>query len=122
MIAKNPVKGVRFLEEDNEQTRVLNAEEEKLYLLAASQPLQDIATLMIETGMRPEEVRRIRRENVHLGEDIQPYIFNPYGKTKAAKRRVPLSKVALAVVRNRLDKEKGAYCSQVGALKRRSSK
>lgn len=50
--------------EDNEQTRVLNAEEEKLYLLAASQPLQDIATLMLETGMRPEEVHRIRRENV----------------------------------------------------------
>lgn len=41
--AKNPVKKVSFLDEDNEQTRVLNAEEEKLYLLAASQPLQDIA-------------------------------------------------------------------------------
>jgi len=57
---------------------VLNAEEEKLYLLAASQPLQDIATIMIETGMRPEEVYRTRRENVHLEEG---YLFNPYGKT-----------------------------------------
>ena len=62
-VAKNPVKNVKFLKEDNEQTRVLNAEEEKLYLLAASQPLQDIATLMLETGMRPEEVHRIRRED-----------------------------------------------------------
>lgn len=57
-IPKNPVKGVKFLDEDNEQTRVLNGEEQKLYLLAASQPLQDIATLMLETGMRPEEVYR----------------------------------------------------------------
>jgi L-lactate utilization protein LutC len=54
IIAKNPVRGVEFLDEDNEQTRVLNAEEEKLYLLAASQPLQDIATLMLETGCRPD--------------------------------------------------------------------
>jgi hypothetical protein len=65
-VPKNPVKNVRFLDEDNEQTRVLSVEEENLYLLAASQPLQDIATLMLETGMRPEEVYRIRRENVHL--------------------------------------------------------
>jgi integrase len=105
-VAKNPVKGVKFLDEDNEQTRVLNAEEEKLYLLAASQPLQDIATLMLETGMRPEEVYRIRRDNVYAE---QGYLFNPYGKTKAAKRKVPLSKTALAVLLKRLDSAKGAY-------------
>ena len=62
---QEPVKKVKFLKEDNEQTRVLNAEEEKLYLLAASHPLQGIATLMLETGNRPEEVHRIRCENVH---------------------------------------------------------
>lgn len=100
---KNPVKGVKFLNEDNEQTRVLNAEEEKLYLLAASQPLQDIATLMLETGMRPDEVYRIRRENVHLE---QGYLFNPYGKTKAARRKIPLSTSACAVLLRRLENEK----------------
>jgi len=105
-VTKNPVKGVKFLEEDNEQTRVLNGEEEKLYLLAASQPLQEIATIMIETGMRPEEVYRIRRENVHIEKG---YIFNPYGKTKAARRKVPLTDTALAVITNRLDKSKGDY-------------
>jgi integrase len=67
LIPKNPVhRKYPFLDEDNHQDRVLTREEEKLYLLAASQPLQDIATLMIEQGMRPEEVCRIRRENVHL--------------------------------------------------------
>jgi hypothetical protein len=34
--------------------RVLTAEEKKLYLLAASQPLRDIATMMLEAGMGPE--------------------------------------------------------------------
>jgi integrase len=107
-VPKNPVKGVKFLKEDNEQTRVLSIEEEKLYLLAASQPLQDIATIMLETGMRPEEVYRIRRENVHLAEG---YVLNPFGKTKAARRKIPLSETASAVLRGRLNdaKIKGEY-------------
>jgi integrase len=106
-VPKNPVKGVKFLDEDNMQTRVLNAEEEKLYLLAASQPLQDIATLMLETGMRPEEVYRIRRENVHIE---QGYLFIPFGKTKAARRKAwLLSETVLAVLRRRIDEAKGAY-------------
>jgi integrase len=108
LIPKNPVKGVKFLDEDNEQTRVLNTEEQKLYLFAASQPLQDIAMLMLETGMRPEEVYRIRRENVHIE---QGYLFNPFGKTKAAKRKIPLSATASAVLLKRLESEniKGDY-------------
>lgn len=106
LVPQNPVKRVKFLDEDNLQTRVLTREEENLYLLAASQPLQDIARLMVETGMRPEEVCRIRRENVH---DDQGYVFNPYGKTKAARRKVPLSETALAVVIKRLENAKGDY-------------
>jgi integrase len=106
IIPKNPVKRVKFLNEDNERTRVLNSEEEKLYLLAASQPLQDVATLMLETGMRPEEVYRIRRENVHLAEG---YVMNPFGKTKAARRKVPLSTIATAVLCRRIEKAKGEY-------------
>lgn len=100
----NPVSRVKFLAENNEQMRVLTPDEEKLYLLAASQPLQDIATLMVETGMRPEEVCRIRRENVHLEHG---YLFNPYGKTKAAKRKVPLSEKATAVLAKRMVGVKG---------------
>jgi integrase len=106
LIAKNPVTGVKFLDEDNEQTRVLHTEEEKLYLLAAAQPLQDIAKLMLETGMRPEEVYRIRRENVHLESG---YLFNPYGKTKAARRKIPLSAPASNVLLKRIEKAKGDY-------------
>ena len=80
------------------------SDEEKLYLLAASQPLQDIATLMLQTGMRPEEVCRIRRVNVNLE---QGYIANPYGKTKAARRKIPLTEAASAVLLKRLAAVKG---------------
>jgi integrase len=60
----------------------------------------------LETGCRPEEIYRIRRENVHL-EPV--YIFNPYSKTKAAKRKVPLSEEALAVLLKRIEKVKGEF-------------
>ncbi len=33
--------------------------------MACGQPLRDVATLMIETGMRPEEVCCIERRHVH---------------------------------------------------------
>ncbi|MCU1265939.1 MAG: integrase family protein [Acidobacteria bacterium] len=105
-VPRNPVSKVKFLAEDSEQTRVLTAEEEKLYLLAASQPLRDIATMMLEAGMRPEEVCRIRRENVCLESG---YLLNPFGKTKAARRKVPLTVTACAVLARRLEKVKGDF-------------
>lgn len=83
-IFKNPVSKVKFLNEDNRQMRVLNFEEQRLYLAATSQPLRDAAIILVETGMRPEEVYRIKIENINLND---AYLVNPYGKTKAAKRK-----------------------------------
>ena len=54
---------------------------------------------------RPDEVCRIRRENVHLD---QGYLFNPFGKTKAARRKIPLSETASAVLSKRLAAIDGA--------------
>ncbi len=105
-LIKNPVSRVKFLREDNEQTRVVNREEERLYLIACSQPLRDVAQIMIETGMRPEEVCRLEKCNVSLEKN---YIFIPYGKTKAARRRIPLSKKAIEVLRLRLINTEGDF-------------
>jgi len=95
---------VKFLDEHNEQTRVLTYDEQRLYLSAASQPLRDAATLMVETGMRPDEVYRLTQEHVHLHEG---YVFIPFGKTKAARRRVNLTKAADEVLRRRAADAKG---------------
>ncbi len=102
----NPVSRVKFFAENNEQMRVLSQDEERLYLLAASQPLQDVATLMIETGARPEEICRLARENIKL---VQGYLSIPSGKTKAARRKIPLSARACGVIEKRLEKTKGEY-------------
>jgi integrase len=99
---KNPVSktAAKALREDNEQTRVLTFDEQEKYLKVATPLLQDIATIMLETGMRPEEVYRIQPENVTLK---GAHLFNPYGKTKAAKRRVPLNSAARAVLGRRME-------------------
>lgn len=59
VLAKNPVSRVKFLAENNQQTRVLNYTEQQSYLSHASSVLRDVATLILETGMRPEEVYMI---------------------------------------------------------------
>lgn len=105
-LAGNPVRGVKFLDEDNDHTRAIGFEEQRRYLAQASQPLRDIATVLVETGMRPEEVFQMTVSNVHLNEG---FVFNPHGKTKAAKRRVPFSKPAAEVLRKRLDTVSGPY-------------
>jgi len=58
----NPVSEIEFLPENNEQNCVLTFEEQQKYLTAANDNLRDVATLIVETGMRPEEVYRIRIE------------------------------------------------------------
>lgn len=106
VIVKNPVTRVKLLAENNEKMRVLSFEEERLYLAACSQPLHDIAVLMLETGMRPDEIYRMKRENVNLEAG---YVFNPYGKTKAARRKLPLTRRASDLLRHRLSAVESEY-------------
>jgi integrase len=55
---------------------------------------------MLETGMRPEEVYRIQPENVNLASGL---LFNPHGKTKAARRWIPLNTAAKSVLARRME-------------------
>jgi len=72
----------------------VNHAEEDLYLAKAPLLLRQFATVMVDTGMRPEEVCRMRWENVHL-EPVSGsrfgYVHNPKGKTKWAKRNLSLT-------------------------------
>jgi len=106
VLVKNPVSRVKFLKENNEQTRVVTADEERRYVLACRQPLRDFAVIMLETGMRPDEIYRLERRNVHLDKG---YLFNPGGKTKAARRKLPLSQRAIEVLRRRLLRVEGEF-------------
>ena len=98
---KNPVVGVSMFKEPLDSMRVVTFDEQSKYLSMASQPLRDIAEIMLNTGMRPEEVFRIRVENIDLQ---QKAIFNPFGKTKAARRTIPVTDDLLALLRRRLNR------------------
>jgi integrase len=95
----NPVAGVKLLAEHNLHMRVVSPQEESAYLATASQPLRDVATIILETGMRPGEVFHLRREDVNL--EIG-FLQIPRGKTLFARRTVPLTTCALTVLSRRV--------------------
>ena len=86
--------------------RVVSHEEQQRYIAAANPLLRDIAVLILETGMRPEEVFRTKPENSHLD---RRYVFVPSGKTRFARRNVPLTDAAVEVLRRRLKTTQGTY-------------
>ena len=50
--------------------------------------------MALDTGMRPEEILRVRWENVHFepaGNARFGYIHNPFGKSPRAKRNLPMT-------------------------------
>ena len=95
----NPVTGVKLLPEHNIQMRVLSRQEEDAYLNATSQPLRDIATIMLETGMRPGEVFRLRNEDVDLG---LGFLRVSMGNTLLARRAIPLTTRAKEILSFRI--------------------
>lgn len=105
-VTRNSVTGVPFLPEGPGNMRIVSHEEQQKYLAAANPLLRDVATVMVETGMRPEEVYTIRKENVHLG---RRYLFMPSGKTRFARRNVPLTDSAISILKQRITKAKGSY-------------
>jgi integrase len=104
VLRENPARSVKRLSENERQFHVLTYDEEKQYLLACPQPLQDVASVMLETGMRCGEIYRIRRQDVYLEKG---YLQVVKGKTKTSVRRVHLSEKAKDVLRYRLGKFKG---------------
>lgn len=104
----NPVKQIEFFEEENEAGRVINHDEERLYLMAASQPLQDYVTVLVETGLRPDELLRLTVQDIITDGDHRCLMVRK-GKTKAATRTVPLSQRAARVLSGRIANAKGRY-------------
>ena len=63
--------------------------------MAASQPLQDVAVLMLECGCRPDEIYSLRKQDVNLG---QEFLMIQYGKIKSARRPIPLTSDAQMIL------------------------
>jgi integrase len=88
------VPAIHLLPGEAQSDRVLTQQEEEMYLGKAQPLLKRFATIAIDTGMRPEEILRIRWEHVRFqpaGDAKYGYIHNPHGKTARAKRNLPMT-------------------------------
>jgi len=101
----NPVKDVEFYKEPK-HLRTISLEEEVAYLAEASQPVKDIARIILDTGMRPDEVFRIEFANVDFS---QRTIFNTFGKTPAARRKLTMTDEVFSILKERAVKGKSQY-------------
>jgi len=88
---------IRLLKEYG-RSAIIDPETETKLLTMAGQPLRDVLVIMLDTGMRPSEVFRMRWENLNWEART---IFVPYGKTRNSRRYVPMSQRVMDALRIR---------------------
>ncbi len=82
---------IKRLPGERHRERVVCPEEEARYLAAASDLLAAIATVLVDTGMRPEECYRLRWESLNWANGRNGTLLVTYGKTAAARRVLPMT-------------------------------
>ncbi len=86
---------------ERRRERVVSSEEESKYLAVASEPLGSIATVLADTGMRPEECFRLRWEHVTWLNGRNGALLVTHGKTASARRVLPMTPRVRAVLESR---------------------
>jgi len=79
---------VQLFPEGPGNMRIVSYAEERIYLDQADPLLRDVSIIIVETGMRPGELFAACGEHVNLDER---YICIPTGKTRFARRTIPLT-------------------------------
>jgi integrase len=82
---------IKLLRGERHRERVITSAEEAKYLAAAPEPLASIATVLVDSGMRPEECFRLRWESVIWVNGRHGTILVTHGKTAAARRTLPMT-------------------------------
>jgi len=94
---------VSMIPKERHRERVLSRDEEAAYLAAAPPLLKDVASVLIDCALRPEEVFRLRWEQVRDGA-----VHILHGKTESARRTIPLSDRAAAAIESRRQGEQSS--------------
>lgn len=96
---------IRMLKGERQRDFVLTPAGEVEYLSLAPQPLKDAAILMLDTGLRVGEVVRLTWADIQLepvGSAAFGYLRVREGKSKNAKRTVPITARARLMLEERL--------------------
>lgn len=94
---------VHLAEGENQRTRVLTDDEIQKYLDACPQPWRDCATIILDEGFRPGEVFTLRWPHVLFNEDGTGLIQIVDGKSKAARRMLPMTPRVYALLQARFN-------------------
>lgn len=92
-VVERPLHRVRMLKGENQRDRVLTSEEEKKYLRQAAPLLRDVATVLLDCALRPEECFRLKPTHVQHGN-----LEIPWGKTENATRKIPMTPRVAAII------------------------
>jgi len=82
---------IKLLRGERHRERVITPAEEALYLVTAPEPLASIATVLADTGLRPEECFRLRWEAITWVNGRHGSLLVTHGKTAAARRVLPMT-------------------------------
>jgi integrase len=89
---------IKLLRGERHRDRVITPIEEARYLLAAPEPLASIATILLDSGMRPEECFRLRWEAITWVNGRHGSLLVTHGKTAAARRMLPMTPRVRAIL------------------------
>lgn len=89
---------INLLRGEQHRERVISPMEELKYLAAAPGPLSSIATVLVDTGMRPEECFRLRWESLTWSNGRHGCLHVTHGKTAAARRMLPMTPRVRAIL------------------------
>ena len=78
-----------MLRGEKRRERVVNDEEFEKYLLCASPLLADVASVLHDTGLRPDESHRLDWADIAFVNGRHGKRRVRYGKTTAARRELP---------------------------------
>jgi integrase len=103
---------IRLLRGEHNREFVLSHRLEPKYLETAPQPLRDVASLILETGVRPGEAANLRWADVYLQPAVHAemgYIAIRGGKSPNAKRKLSLTARAADMLKGRKSAVKSAW-------------
>jgi len=92
---------IKRLPGERHRIRVVSYDEEARYLGAGSELLASTATVLIDTGMRPEECYRLRWESIAWVNGRNGTLLVTHGKTAAARRVLPMTPRVRAILESR---------------------
>jgi integrase len=91
---------IKLLRGERHRDRVVSPEEEARYLAVAPEPLASIASVLFDTGLRPDECASLRWEYIAFATGSEGLLQVASGKTAAARRVLPMTPRVRSVLWN----------------------